>query len=421
MVYRCSLSDEKNEKDSSECQTCKLRDMYNTYPAWISEVHGLGKIISKQCVLKKWLWISVLFCCIGGSFLTILRIIKEHKEGETSTFTSVKIVPSLDLPALTICPDIEDILNINGIYKEVQSFRSNITTNEVEDLIHYFLAGNGYNHMNRIKYFTRNYVDYIEKLYIQWSRNYTTFDFFFHIQKKYGINCKEFFVECYYQRKIEDCCKKIFNVIPVLGRGLCFQTIKGLKQQDEDDIGKLILKIKAPNYSNTNRLNKKNLKLIIYVNSDFGIIRATHPIYIFPNIINTLVIKARKIELIYKNADCLMEIEGNNNICTLKNWLKSKLIRPFNCTFSYLKNISQDNQFPICNLSTIVNFYFDDSNHFKLSYKSKTKCTPGCFRWQYFTTLQTGNVLAKFPDYHFNLRMSFMSIQAREHHTFNNL
>uniref|UniRef100_A0A0K0DVS3 Acid-sensing ion channel 1 n=1 Tax=Strongyloides stercoralis TaxID=6248 RepID=A0A0K0DVS3_STRER len=430
MIYECSLSNIK--KNYRICQFCKEKFMLTNdienfenhicdfhafddiYPPWIYEFHGVRQIFSKKCFIKKFFWIILLIFCIGVTFLTIFFIVKKYKEGETSTFISVKIVPSLELPALTICPDSYDILNIIGIYNEIQAFHSNITINEVKDLIQYFLAGNGIFNMKRIKYFTRDYLEYIEVLYTKWSKNYSNYDFFFYVHKKYGLKCEELFRKCYYHKKIENCCKNILKPIPVLGRGICFQTIKGLKQQDEDDIGKLLLEMNAPFVNHKNKLNNNQSKLVVFVNSDFDVITTGHPIFIFPNVYNTFLINAKRIKLIEKNMNCANEIEGNNNICFLKNFLKSKIIGPYNCIFSYLKHIYFYEKYPICNLSTIIHLYYENPHILRLPSKSQTKCIPGCNRWQYFTTLQVGNMLTQFSGYHFNLEMSYLNLQYEQ-------
>ncbi|CEF68767.1 Na+ channel, amiloride-sensitive family-containing protein [Strongyloides ratti] len=404
-----------NDKKNFENHICDFRYFYSdVYPIWINECHGIKQLMINQSFLRKFFWIILLIFCVGGTFLAVAFVIKDYKKGETITFTSLKIVQSLELPALTICPDVHNILNTNGIYNEVQSFYPNVTINEVKDLIQYFLAGNGYIKMKRIKYSPRNYIEHIGMLYNEWSKNYTNYDFYFHVQNKYGFKCEEIFVKCIYNKKTVNCCKDIFKPIPVLGRGICYQNIKGLKQEDEDELGKLILKIKAPFINKTNNLKNKQTQLIAFVDSNFDLLTSGHPLYILPNVYNILYIKAKKIKLIEKNENCLNKIEGNNNICFVRNFLNSRVIETHHCIFSYLKHLYLGENYPICNLSTIISLYNRKLFNKKLKFKPKVKCLPGCYRWQYFTTLLTGNDLTHFSGYHFNLEMSFMNLQYEQ-------
>ncbi|KAH7696542.1 Protein DEL-8, partial [Aphelenchoides avenae] len=84
---------------SAECD-CHSRD----YPPWTGEIHGMSQaLLSKSAKLRAFWWI-VLFVCTSCGIYTTVEVIREYIRGPTATSTTIRLVPSLELPAITICP-----------------------------------------------------------------------------------------------------------------------------------------------------------------------------------------------------------------------------------------------------------------------------------------------------------------------------
>uniref|UniRef100_A0A0N4ZDS0 Sodium channel protein Nach-like n=1 Tax=Parastrongyloides trichosuri TaxID=131310 RepID=A0A0N4ZDS0_PARTI len=410
-VYSCESL--KNDSYNDDNHICKCSSKLDNCPAWICEIHGIEKIILSSNTRTTCLWSIIIFISFIGCILMTTSVTLEFMRGDTSTSTSIIVAPSLKLPALTICPKSGDILNFRGIFKELKVFHPNISIEVSKDLIQYFLGGNGFQNMDRIKNFERTYVDYLELLYNIWSYTYSTEDFFFYIYKKYGYKCNDLFVECYFNGYIVDCCQKLFRKISVLRRGICYQTIENLTQTELDDAGKLKIKMRAP-LSTTKNNSLTKTQLIVYVNDNFDIVTTERKFYIYPNLYNNLILRVRHINLVNKYSACSNEIEGDDGGCIVRRWLKSNIIGVHNCTFAYLRHITINESYSICNLSKIVRFYYGNIDNLKKTHKSNIKCVPGCKRWQYFVTHQKSDAITHFVGYNFYLDMSFLTMQYEE-------
>ncbi|KAK5968404.1 hypothetical protein GCK32_018902 [Trichostrongylus colubriformis] len=96
--------------------SCHLNDP----PPWTGEIHGLSQaLLSETTALKVFWWIVMVVCIICGSVTTTL-VILEYVEGPTATSTTIRLVESLELPAITICPKVPDALNATGIFGDIR-------------------------------------------------------------------------------------------------------------------------------------------------------------------------------------------------------------------------------------------------------------------------------------------------------------
>uniref|UniRef100_A0A0K0END6 Acid-sensing ion channel 1 n=1 Tax=Strongyloides stercoralis TaxID=6248 RepID=A0A0K0END6_STRER len=421
--YKCtSCNNNKehlNSKITDKClhenedAICSCFIESDKYAPWMFEVHGLSQALLSKTLRRRVVFWVILFACASLCITMTTLVIKEYLNMQTVTSTTIKIVPSLDLPAITICPKAADAFNFSGIYDNLKNDFPNITIKESKNLLQYFLAGNGFNNMDDVTTFNRSYLEYLENKYLYWSRNYTTETFFYYIQNSYGFKCEDFLISCDFHGKSMDCCNEIFRPAVVLKRGLCYQSKMGLKQKEVDDLGKLSVKIKSPPAA-TNFNYDYQKQIIVLITDNFNYISSSKRYYIDPDTYNRLYISARKIKLIEKKNDCSNKIEGTDATCMIKEWLKNNIFSLQNCTLTYLKNIPGTEGLPICNISTIVNFYFLAIQYNRLDNINSFKCLPGCHRWEYTTSLQQGNSLKKFEEYNFSIDFTYYSLQYQE-------
>uniref|UniRef100_A0A0N4ZJG8 Acid-sensing ion channel 1-like n=1 Tax=Parastrongyloides trichosuri TaxID=131310 RepID=A0A0N4ZJG8_PARTI len=414
LLGTCKCHDSKYKKlETNDDAICHCFNQSDKYPSWMFEVHGLSQALLSKSLRRRVIFWIVLFCGVSLCVIMTTLVIVEYLNGQTATSTTIKIASSMQLPAVTICPKTGDAFNFSGLYDELTNVYPNISIPESKNIILYFLAGQGFENMDEITKFNRSYLDYLDIQYKNWSRNYTTEEFFLYITNKYGMKCEEFFYECSFYGKNVDCCKDIFRPRVVMKRGLCFQSRPGLNQTEVDDLGKLTIHIKKPPTA-TNLDGDKQKQIVAFVTDNFDYVTTSQKFYLSEDTFNRLYITARKIELIKHENDCSDKIQGVNSLCIVKQWLLTNVIALQNCTLGYLKDIPGMEKYSICNVSTIVNFYSDIIQYMRPISLDSEKCIPGCHRWEYTLTLQQGNTLKKFDNYSFSLDVTYFSLQYQK-------
>uniref|UniRef100_A0A0K0EV66 DEgenerin Like (inferred by orthology to a D. melanogaster protein) n=1 Tax=Strongyloides venezuelensis TaxID=75913 RepID=A0A0K0EV66_STRVS len=402
---RVHLPDNLLENEVYECHN-KAED----YPPWISEIHGLGQALLSKTKGERIFWWIILFICGSACVAMTAMVVIEYVDGPTATSTIIKLVESQEFPAITICPKVPDVIKFNEIYNDMKEYFPNMTEDGSRDLLQYFLAGNGLENMNDLSSFNISYLKKLNDMYNVWSRGYDVEEFFDLIQGRYGINCEDLFYDCELSGNKINCCGQVFQQQVVMRRGLCYQTIKGLNQTEADDVGKLAIHMKAP-ASSSSTIYAYQPQLIIYVSDNFDYAMDFPRYYIYPNEWNRMYLTSRRIELLEHSGDCTYRIEGTDSACFIKQWLTNTIINVYNCTLTYLNGIPGTENYPICNLSSIVNNYYNTIQLVKAGSINSSLCIPGCNRWEYHPTLQQTPVLENFTDYVFNLEVSFYNLQ----------
>ncbi|KAK6765461.1 hypothetical protein RB195_025398 [Necator americanus] len=104
-------------------------------------------------------------------------------------------------------------------------------------------------------------------------------------------------------------CKQndLFEKQVVMRRGLCFQTRKYVNQTEADDIGRLVLSIKAPPSITNPHYNFSQPQIIVYITDNFKHVVDFPRFYLYPHEWNRMRFTARYIELI-----------ENEDVCTQK-------------------------------------------------------------------------------------------------------
>uniref|UniRef100_A0A1I7TZX7 Uncharacterized protein n=1 Tax=Caenorhabditis tropicalis TaxID=1561998 RepID=A0A1I7TZX7_9PELO len=170
-------------KPQKQCD-CHVNDP----PPWTGEVHGLSQaLMSKTLRMRIFWWIVILICISLGAFTTLLIII-EYIQGPTATSTTIRLVNSLEFPAITICPKVPDSFNITGIRGDIKESLPEISDETADDLLEYFVAGSGLENMNDVTFFNRTYLSHLNNYYKVWSEGYSVDGFFEIIQCTPGCN-----------------------------------------------------------------------------------------------------------------------------------------------------------------------------------------------------------------------------------------
>ncbi|KAK6765458.1 hypothetical protein RB195_025395 [Necator americanus] len=105
-------------------------------------------------------------------------------------------------------------------------------------------------------------------------------------------------------------------------------------------------------------------------------------------------------------------IFGKDAECVIRKWLLSNIVYPFNCTLSYLSDISHlPPTTGTCTPDIIADNYYNNIQLVWNSASVSEECIPGCHRWDYQTALQQSQTLVPFSDYTFNLEASFNDLQ----------
>nr|CAD2177832.1 unnamed protein product [Meloidogyne enterolobii] len=208
--------------------TCQCHD--RDYPPWTGEIHGMSQaLLSKSLQLRVFWWMVLVLCTCCGTATTVLVII-EYIRGPTASSTTIRLVPSLELPAITICPKVPDAFNFDALYRDMNEKIGGINTDVARDLVSYWIGGSGLENMDGLPEFNQTYMQMLGQLYDRWRRSIGTKQFFQEIQEKFGYKCTDLFVNCELGGKKHNCCDAIFRSRPVMRRGLCYQTKPQLNQ-----------------------------------------------------------------------------------------------------------------------------------------------------------------------------------------------
>ncbi|CAI5455521.1 unnamed protein product [Caenorhabditis angaria] len=394
-------------KPQRQCD-CHINDP----PPWTGEIHGLSQaLMSKTVPMRAFWWIVILICLSLGATTTIL-VVLEYIQGPTATSTTIRLMNSMEFPAITICPKVPDSFNISGILSDVKETVPGISDEVAGDLIEFFVAGSGLENMNDVTYFNRTYLSHLNNLYKIWSEGYSVEGFFNIIQQRYGYQCEDLFYECQLAGKILDCCNDLMVKRVVMRRGLCYQTKPDINQTEADDIGRMVFSMRAPSSFTSKDSNYTQSQLIAYITDNHNVVTEFPRFYIYRNEWNRMKFTARYIELIKNKDVCTDKIFGRDAECMVRKWLLSNIIIPFNCTLPYLDGISK---LPptngVCKPDVIADNYLDKIQYVWNSAVVNEECTPGCRRWDYQTTVQQSQTLTPFEDYTFNLEVSFNDLQ----------
>ncbi|RCN29474.1 hypothetical protein ANCCAN_24768 [Ancylostoma caninum] len=180
--------------------------------------------------------------------------------------------------------------------------------------------------MDELSYFNRTYMSHLNALYRTWSNGYSTEEFFNIMQAKYGYSCNELFRECQLAGKTLNCCSDLFQRQVVMRRGICFQTRRFVNQTEADDIGRLVLSIKAPPSITNPHYNHSQPQIIVYVTDNFEHVVDFPRFYLYPHEWNRMRFTARYIELI-----------ENKDVCTQKQVFFYDDVPPQRKTASYME------------------------------------------------------------------------------------
>uniref|UniRef100_A0A1I7XCQ5 Amiloride-sensitive sodium channel n=1 Tax=Heterorhabditis bacteriophora TaxID=37862 RepID=A0A1I7XCQ5_HETBA len=315
-------------------------------------------------------WFVMVVCIICGTTTTIL-VILEYVEGPTATSTTIKLVDSLELPAITICPKVPDAFNAKGLLSDIKKSIPNINEILAMDLVRFWIGGNGLENMDKLSYFNRTYLSHLNILYKIWSKGYSTEEF--------------------------------FNLIQVML----------LNQSEADDIGRLVLSIKALSSVTSPQFNFTQPQLIVYVTDNFNNVVDYPRFYLYPHEWNRMRFTARYIELIKNKGICTDQIFGRDAECVIRKWLLSNIVYPFNCTLSYMQGIRNlPFKAKVCAPDIIADNYYNNIQLVGKSMTIKEQCTPGCKRWDYQISLQQSQTLSPFSNYVFNFEASFNDLQV---------
>ncbi|EGT57946.1 CBN-TAG-263 protein [Caenorhabditis brenneri] len=342
-------------KPQKQCD-CHINDP----PPWTGEVHGLSQaLMSKTLRMRIFWWIVIIICISLGAFTTLLIII-EYIQGPTATSTTIRLVNSLEFPAITICPKVPDSFNISGIRGDIKESLPDISNETADDLLEYFVAGSGLENMNDVTYFNRTYLSHLNNYYKIWSEGYSVDGFFEIIQQKYGYKCQDLFYECQLAGKVLDCCNDLMVRRVVMRRGICYQTRRDVNQSEADDIGRIVFSLKAPSSYTSVKNDYKQTQLIVYVTDNHNVVTEFPRFYLYPNEWNRMRFTARLIELIQNKGVCTNHIFGRDAECMVRKWYLSNIIIPFNCTLPYLKSITKlPPTTGVCKPDVIADNYLD--------------------------------------------------------------
>ncbi|CAD5222235.1 unnamed protein product [Bursaphelenchus xylophilus] len=396
--------DDDSELSECECQT-------RQYPPWTGEIHGMSQaLLSKSRKLRAFWWLVLFVCTSCGTATTVLVVI-EYLQGPTATSTTIRLVSSLQLPAITVCPKVPDALDFDGLFDDMRTLMPEISNQTALDVVRFWLAGSGLENIDAINDYNRTYLDELSTVFNRWSEGYDPKSFFELMQTKHGYTCDELFYYCELGGKAKNCCTDMFRKRAVMRRGLCFQTLPNVNQTEADDIGRLVLLMKSPKSIISPQYNYTQPQIIIYVNDNFDYVLDFPRFYLYPNEWNRMHFTARLVELLEHPSDCTSEIEGKDTACFVRNWLTSNVVDQYNCTLPYLTDIPNVPPRNVCDPVVVVREYFHTIQLVHSGSVHSQECVPGCKRWEYGVSLQQSQALDNFTGFKFNLEASFYDLQ----------
>lgn len=133
--------------------------------------------MSKNPRLRLFWWVILIVCTVSGVGTTTL-VIREYLSGQTATSTTIKLVSSLELPAITICPKTSDLFNFPLIYSDMKEMIPDVDNHTATDVLRFFLGGSGFENIEQLKSFNRSYLDKLNQMYVTWKNGYNRREFF---------------------------------------------------------------------------------------------------------------------------------------------------------------------------------------------------------------------------------------------------
>ncbi|CAJ0560016.1 unnamed protein product, partial [Mesorhabditis spiculigera] len=348
-------------------------------PPWTGEIHGLSQaLMSESIPLRAFWWLMLVMCIICGVTTTTL-VVLEYIEGPTQTSTTIRLVDSLELPGITICPKVPDIFDEEPLFRDISASLPNLTYDVQLDVVRYFIAGNGLENIDAISRYNASYLQQLDLYYRLWSRGYSTQEFFYLIHDKYGYTCEQFFYSCNFGGNAKNCCTEVFAKKIVIRRGVCFQTRAALNQTEADDVGRLVLSMRALRTMTSPEYNYTQPQLLVYVTDNHDIVsdeadgevHGTHPEQ--RRVHKQVVRKRRRMR--------------DSTMAGLPAGIE------------------------VCDPAIIVENYY---NHIQLVWDNANvteNCIPGCKRWDYTVSLQQNPNIDRFIDYAYNLEVSYNDLQ----------
>ncbi|TMS35956.1 hypothetical protein L596_003237 [Steinernema carpocapsae] len=268
------------------------------FPPWTGELHGVTQALQSNSPGMKIFWWLVVFSCVVGGTATTVLVIIEYLNGPTATSTTIRLVTTLKLPAVTICPKIPDAFNFTLLYTDMKTFLPSISEEGARDLIRFWLGGNGLENMDDLSNYNRSYLDVLSEQYKIWSKGYSQYGFFEIMQNQYGYKCEDLFFWCQLGGKQWDCCSQLFRRQVVMRRGICYQTMPSVNQTEPDDVGRLVVSLKAPSSVTSPHYNYTQPQLLIYVTDNHEFVVDYPRYYLYPHEWNRMRFTARFIELL---------------------------------------------------------------------------------------------------------------------------
>uniref|UniRef100_A0A915C6N9 Hcy-binding domain-containing protein n=1 Tax=Parascaris univalens TaxID=6257 RepID=A0A915C6N9_PARUN len=382
----------------------------NDPPPWTNELHGLSQaLFSKTPRMRIFWWFIILICIICGTTTTVL-VILEYIHGPTATSTTIRLTESLELPAITVCPKIADAFDLSPLFSDMRTSIPEITDEQRFDLLRFWIGGTGFENMKTLQTFNESYLSKLDEFYKKWSKGYTYEQFFNTVHNKYGYSCRDLFYKCELGGQTCDCCSKIFQKRVVMRRGICYETRRGVNQTKADDIGRLVVLMKALVSVTSYQYGYVQPQMIVYVTDNYDHVVDFPRFYLYQNQWNRMRFTARFIELLQHPDICTEKIVGKDAACFIRRWLLSNVVYPYNCTFPYL-NITIPQKVQACSPFTIASNYYNAIQLGWFNDVVNEVCTPGCKRWDYTISLQQSETLQPFKDYAFNLEASYNELQ----------
>ncbi|KAL3110325.1 hypothetical protein niasHT_019645 [Heterodera trifolii] len=318
----------------------------NDYPPWT------GEALYSKCWKMKAFWSFVLVLCTLCGAFTTYQVIEEYSQGKTATSNTIRLVPNLSLPAITVCPKVPDALKGDLLYQDMRAIIPHLTKSMADNLIKYWIGGSGLENMAN---------GGTERIFV--------------IGATFRMNCP-----------------------PLMPR--IWKNLNDLYQRWRQ------------NSETKTFFQKIQPQTVIYINDNFEEVLDFPRFYLYQNEWNRMHITARRIELLEHPNDCTNKVFGKDSNCIVRNWLSSTVIDHFNCTLPYLDTVRGISpELPTCEPLKIAKNYTDIIQLVHSGSVHGPKCIPGCNRWEYSVSLQQSPSLQDFANYTFNLEVSFYDLQ----------
>uniref|UniRef100_A0A0N4ZHR7 Amiloride-sensitive sodium channel n=1 Tax=Parastrongyloides trichosuri TaxID=131310 RepID=A0A0N4ZHR7_PARTI len=371
---------------------------------------GVHNVLHAKAFWYKIVWLSSLFVCLFLGIYTVYVVIKEYHEKPSATKITVHSVHELLLPQVTICPTNPMTLNLQKIAKGLfeKNNISNWTMTLVEDFANFMIIGSGFNKVN-IDFITKLNVMEMIKLYDTFRKNATVVEYFTEFFDTYGLQCSQLFKTCSLGSQKLDCCSVMIPTYTIR-RGRCFRTVP-MMQKTFDEMGKLKFEIRKPNLM-LNKTRKADSEIIVFVGEHKESLAPFPRYYMNVGIWMKMRVAAKYINLIARDNICTNHVNTISKAsCYLRDWMKTKVEDPLNCTFPYL-SLSKEVNLDGCRPEKLAGIYkhIDDANYIRHN------CILPCDRWEY-TVMSEPPISLIDPenphklDFDFRLDVSYNDLQ----------